>query len=188
MRRWVIVVILIVYSQWVQATDTPPDYCPKIPGLLKIPCNRLHQIWYEGKNELYVPAYAWHNRYYYSSDKIGQYNENPWGAGLGKSYYDENRNWHGVYAFAFLDSHKNLEPFVGYAFSKMFHFDEKAAIGPGVAFAVTSRPDILHSIPFPGVLPLLSVNYQRASVTFVYIPGSHNVGNVLFFLARWVLN
>ncbi|MCR9191393.1 MAG: lipid IV(A) palmitoyltransferase PagP [Gammaproteobacteria bacterium] len=164
------------------------EYCAKTPKLFKHACIRLHQTWYEGKNELYIPAYAWHNRYYYSGDRIHRYNENPWGGGLGKSFYDEDGDWHALYAFAFLDSHKNVEPIVGYAFEKMLHFNEKAAVGAGYAILVTSRPDIMHSIPFPGVLPWVSANYQRASVALIYIPGGHNIGNVLFVLAKWVMD
>lgn len=175
-----------LFSQVLYATDI--DSCQKYQPPIRQACKRFHQIIHEGKNELYVPAYAWHNRYYYSEDRIQTYNENPWGGGLGKSFYDEDGDWHALYAFAFLDSHKNVEPIVGYAFEKMLHFNESAAAGVGYALLVTSRPDIIHSIPFPGILPWVSINYQRASVAFIYIPGRQNVGNVLFVLAKWVLN
>ncbi len=180
--------LLMLLGQLAQAASASTNTCASTPKLFKHSCQRLHQIWNQGQNELYVPAYAWHNRYYYSNNRIGLYNENPWGGGLGKSFYDEDGDWHGLYAFAFLDSHKNVEPIVGYAFEKMLHFNDKAAIGAGYAFLFTSRPDILHSIPFPGVLPWISANYQRASVSFIYIPGGHNIGNVLFVLVRWVMN
>lgn len=170
------------------AVAEPQDACSKTPGLFKKPCKRLHQIWYDGKNELYIPAYAWHNRFYYSADRIDTYNENPWGGGLGKRFYDEDGDQHVLCAFAFLDSHKNLEPILGYAFLKTLHFNDKADIGAGYALVVTSRPDILHSVPFPGILPVVAATYQRASVSLLYIPGGHNVGNVLFVLARWMFN
>ncbi len=160
--------------------------CSHTPALFKHSCQRLQQIWYTGKNELNVPAYAWHNRYYYSNHK--DYNENPWGGGLGKSFYDEDGDWHGLYAFAFLDSHKNIEPIAGYGFEKMLHFDDKTAIGAGYTLLVTSRPDILHSIPFPGILPLVAITHRRATLMFIYVPGKENIGNVLFVLAKWVLN
>lgn len=160
--------------------------CAHTPVLFKHACQRLQQIWYTGKNELNVPAYAWHNRYYYSNHK--DYNENPWGGGLGKSFYDEDGDWHGLYAFAFLDSHKNIEPIAGYGFEKMLHFNDKTAIGAGYTLLVTSRPDILHSIPFPGILPLVAITHRRATLMFIYVPGKENIGNVLFVLAKWVLN
>ena len=183
-----IILLFLLYHPWVLAGEDQNNSCLKSPKLFKPVCQGLHQIWFEGKNEVFIPSYAWHNRYYYSREKIGNYNENPWGLGFGKSFYDEHHNWHSLYAMAFLDSHKNVEPFVGYAFAKIIPLGEYASIGPGLTLGLTSRPDILHSIPFPGVLPLVSMTYRRASMTFIYIPGSHNIGNVLFIVARWVLN
>lgn len=149
--------------------------------------HRLHQIWDEGRNELYIPAYAWHNRYTYSSERIHTYNENPWGGGLGKGFYDEDDDWHALYAFAFLDSHKNVEPIVGYAFMKAFHPKPDLVFGGGYALLATMRPDINHGIPFPGVLPWVSATYQRVSLVATYIPGHQNVGNVLFLIAKITL-
>lgn len=150
--------------------------------------NRLYAIWYEGKTELYFPTYAWHNRYTYSQKKIDSFNENPWGGGLGKSYYDPDGDWHALYAFAFLDSHKNLEPVVGYAFLKILHFNEQASIGGGFAALVTARPDIWHNIPFPGALPWFGINYKRVSLSGTYIPGAQGAGNVLFLLTKVVID
>ena len=156
-------------------------------GLFPSIRSRLHQIWAEGDNEVYLPAYAWHNRYTYSQEKINTYNENPWGGGLGKSFYDEKGDWHGLYAFAFLDSHKNVEPVVGYAFLKVLHMNENTRAGAGVGLLVTARPDIFHNIPFPGALPWVSFNYRKASLSATYIPGSHGAGNVLFLILKYVL-
>ena len=149
--------------------------------------HRLHQIWNEGRNELYIPAYAWHNRYTYSAERIHTYNENPWGGGLGKGFYDEDGDWHALYAFAFLDSHKNVEPIVGYAFMKAFHPQPDLVLGGGYALLATMRPDINHGIPFPGALPWVSVTYQRVALVATYIPGHQNVGNVLFLIAKITL-
>lgn len=154
------------------------------PNWFKSSCQRLNQIMTEGKTELYIPAYAWHNRYTYSSEKINSYNENPWGGGLGKSFYDEKGNWHGLYAFAFLDSHKNVEPVVGYAYLKTLHFNENTLLGGGIAALITARPDIFHGIPFPGVLPWVSFSYKRLSLAGTYIPGARGAGNVLFLVTK----
>ena len=148
---------------------------------------RIHEIWYEGKTELYLPSYAWHNRYTYSPEKISRYNENPWGIGLGKGWYDSTGDWNGLYAFGFLDSHKNLEPIVGYAFLKVLHFNENFSAGGGYGLLVTARPDILHNIPFPGILPWIGVTYKRLSLCGAYIPGGQNVGNVMFLITKVTL-
>lgn len=152
---------------------------------LKSWVNHLHQLWQNGDPELYMTGYAWHNRYTYERDKIEQFNELALGGGFGKGVYDENGNWHGIAAFAFLDSHKYLEPVAGYVFLKVLHLNEKARIGGGYSILMTQRPDIFHGIPFPGVLPWLSFSYQRAALFATYIPGSRGAGNVLFLFAKW---
>ena len=156
-------------------------------GWYKSACQRLRQIWNEGDDELYLPAYAWHNRYTYPEEKINTYNEHPWGTGLGKSFYDETGDWHGLYAFAFLDSHKNVEPVVGYAFLKVLHINENTRAGAGYGLLVTARPDIFHNIPFPGALPWVSLNYRKASLSATYIPGAQGAGNVLCVIVKYVL-
>ena len=179
--------LLLLFSCSLLAADYDSDNdCKTALKFLKHSCHRLHQIWYGGKNELQVPAYAWHNRFYYSNHK--NYNENPWGGGLGKSFYDEDGDWQGLYAFAFIDSNRNVEPIAGYGFEKMLHITEKTGIGIGYTAFLTSRADIQNSIPFPGILPLAVCTYERASLTFIYVPGRQNIGNVMFVLAKWVLN
>jgi palmitoyl transferase len=154
---------------------------------LKPTCRRLHQVWSEGKNELYLPTYAWHNRFEYSKTKLHAYNETPWGGGVGKGYYDKQGDWHGLYAFAFLDSHKNIEPVLGYAFSKIAHLNDNTYLGAGYAILITARPDIFNNIPFPGVLPWIILGYRGVSVSAGYIPGSYGTGNVLFLVTRITL-
>jgi palmitoyl transferase len=180
-----LVVCLMMMPSFTFAYDG--HHCDNWPKWLKPVCLRPYQTWTKGNNELYLSGFAWHNRYYYDSEKIHRYNETAWGGGLGKSFYDEDGDWHGLYAFAFLDSHKNVEPVVGYAFLKTAHFREHWHAGLGYALLVTQRPDINHGIPFPGALPWASVGYRRASISATYIPGHQNVGNVLYLVGRWLL-
>ncbi len=148
-------------------------------------CHRLHQIWYDGNTELYLTGYAWHNRYTYSAERIDTYNELAWGGGFGKGFYDEDGDWHGLSAFAFLDSHSKLEPAVGYGFIKTAHLNENTRVGIGYSILVTARSDILHGIPFPGALPWITLNYRRATLAATYIPGGAGAGNVLFIIGKW---
>lgn len=153
-------------------------------------CQRLNQVWYEGRDELYLSGYAWHNRYTYTPEKIKTYNEAAWGGGLGKGLFDEKGNWHGLYAIGFLDSHRHIEPAVGYAYLKVatLHNDLKAGLGYSVL--VTSRVDYFNGIPFPGALPWASVFYKRVTLAATYIPGisgNKNVGNVLYVLGKITL-
>ncbi|MBY0377740.1 MAG: lipid IV(A) palmitoyltransferase PagP [Gammaproteobacteria bacterium] len=162
--------------------------CSKWPFWTQGFCKRLHQIWTEGDNEFYLSGYAWHNRYTYSKIKIKSYNERAWGGGLGKGFYDETGDWHGLVALAFLDSHKNIEPAAGYAFLKTVHFSPNLSIGAGYSVLITQRPDIFNGLPFAGILPWISVNYRKASISATYIPGVAGAGNVLYIMGKLKFN
>ncbi len=186
MKHTLTLFILIMCLQPVSYADKHSSNENTSP-VFKTISNRLNQIWTQGQTEVYLPTYAWHNRYTYSKSKINTYNENPWGGGFGKSLYDEDGDWHGLYAFAFLDSHKNVEPIVGYAFLKVLHINENTRLGAGYGLLITARPDIFHGIPFPGALPWISFNFKQASLSATYIPGSNGAGNVLFLIVKYVL-
>lgn len=168
------------------AAQTKPS-CMHSPALLKRFCQRLHSVWNEGQTDLYLSGYAWHNRYTYSPQKIATYNELAWGGGFGKGLFDEDGDWHGLYAIGFLDSHRHVEPVVGYAFLKIKAFSPQLKFGLGYSLLVTSRVDIYNGIPFPGALPWASVFYKRASIAATYIPGSAGAGNVLYLIAKVTL-
>jgi lipid IVA palmitoyltransferase len=165
--------------------DVQEESCTHWISFLKPACHRLHQVWNEGHNELYLSGYAWHNRYTYSPEKIKTYNETAWGGGLGKGFFDEKGNWHGLYAIAFLDSHKNIEPAIGYAYLKVGTITPNLKAGIGFTALVTSRSDIAHNAPLPGVLPWASIMYQRVTIAATYIPGSSTNGNVLYVLGKY---
>ncbi len=162
--------------------------CQNWISFFKPACQRLKQIWTEGNSDLYISGYAWHNRYTYRPEKIKTYNEAAWGGGLGKGLFDEKGNWHGLYAIAFLDSHRHIEPAAGYAYLKMAHFKNDFKAGIGYSVLVTSRVDILNSIPFPGIIPWASIFYKKTSIAATYIPGSAGAGNVLYILAKYKLD
>ncbi|WP_131782051.1 lipid IV(A) palmitoyltransferase PagP [Legionella gresilensis] len=183
MKRAIIVLFLTFFLQYSHAGEI--EHCVNWPYWFKAACQRLHQVWEQGDNELYFSGYAWHNRYTYSAKKIKTYNEHAWGGGLGKGFYDEKGDWHGLSAIAFLDSHKNVEPAVGYAFLKMAHFNEHTHLGIGYSILVTARPDIFNNIPFPGILPWASFSYRQLTLSATYIPGAEGAGNVLFIIGKW---
>lgn len=167
---------------------TNSESCQKGPAFGKKICQRWHQIWQEGSNDLILSGYAWHNRYTYSPEKIKTYNELAWGGGLAKDFFDERGNEHALYAIAFLDSHKNVEPVLGYAYIVTGHVSNKVSLGLGYTLLVTMRPDINHNIPFPGILPWFTANYGRASLMATYIPGARGAGNVLLVLGKIILD
>lgn len=184
MKNYPIFLIFYLFSSLGYAGESTP--CDNWPMWIKSICMRPYQTWTQGDNEVYISGYAWHNRNFYDRKHLNRYNELAWGGGIGKSFYDENGDWHGLFAIDFLDSHKYPEPVLGYAFLKVLNITENARIGAGYSVLITQRPDIFHGIPFPGALPWMSLSYRRASLSATYIPGSHNVGNVLYVLAKWI--
>lgn len=157
------------------------------PRFMKPFCRHLHQTWTEGSTDLYLSGYAWHNRFTYSAERIRErrYNELAWGGGFGKGFFDEKGNWHGLYAFAFLDSHRKLEPVAGYAYLKVANITQNFKGGLGLSVLVTARPDIMHGIPFPGAVPWIGIFYKKFSVKGAYIPGTSTNGNVLYLVGTY---
>jgi palmitoyl transferase len=160
--------------------------CTQWPAWFKPVCEHLNHIWNDGHIDLYGTGYAWHNRYRYAPEKIEIYNEAALGGGLGKSYYTENGNWGGLYAFAFLDSHSEVEPIAGYGFLKRIGLYKDTYFGLGYTVFLTSRTDILNRAPFPGALPLVALSYKQLSLFATYVPGAFGAGNILFCFAKWM--
>lgn len=149
----------------------------------------VSKTWASEDYDLYVPLYAWHNRLAYDQEHIDKYNENPWGVGLGKSYYDENGNWHALYAMGFKDSNKHLETFFGYAFMKNWfvNCNRDFRVGVGYTLGLTQRSEWYY-LPVPAPLPLAGIEYKRVAVQAAYVPGVKNDGNVLFVWTRIAIN
>lgn len=145
---------------------------------------RAKTAWTDGYFDLYVPLYAWHNRWMYHTGEGSKFNENPWGAGIGKSYYDEDGDMHGLFAMGFKDSNKHFQPVLGYAYIKNWEVADDFRFGLGVAAGISSRHETYY-IPFPAALPLVSIEYANFSIQATYIPERYNHGNVLFTWARW---
>ena len=145
------------------------------------------ETWQSPSAELYIPINTWHNRHYYSAEKIDSFNEQPWGLGVGKYRYDEDGDWHGLYAMAFLDSHRDVEPIVGYGFQKVWRASDNVRLGVGYTAGVTFRSDSDY-IPLPVLAPLFSVKYKQVALQSTYIFGGNGYGNVLFSWLRWELH
>lgn len=186
MKKLLVMVIVGLFVVAASYADEAPA-CAKMPFLLKKACLRLHQIWVDGDNDVYLTLYAWHNRYTYTPEKMATtiYNERAWGGGFGRSLYDEEGDWQGIYGFAFLDSHNHVQPIVGYGFQKIARVGMDLRLGAGGSVLVTMRPDIFGGYPFPGAAPMVSITFKHFSVNAAYVPGGTNIGNVLFVFTKW---
>lgn len=165
------------------------NVAPESPGLWDKMKKNVKDTWESPTRDLYVPLNTWHNRWTYSQEKIDSYNERPWGIGYGVSRFDSDGDWHALYAMEFQDSHNRVEPIVGYGFQKNWYPDANRnwRLGLGFTAAITAREQYSY-IPLPLALPMFSVEYKRFAIQNVYIPGTHNNGNVLFTWMRWQIN
>lgn len=146
-------------------------------------CQEVADTWQQGSDDLYLPFHAYHLRSAYSQKQIDGFREDSWGIGYGHSRY-VNGDWSGVYGMGFLDSHSNIEPILGYAHQWMWGQKNNWHAGLGYTAFITAREDVNHYVPFPAVLPIASVNYDKVSVNGTYVPGGEGYGNILFFWSR----
>ncbi len=146
---------------------------------------RLGQIWHEGRYDIYLPFYTWHNPMAYDKSHRDRYNDIPWGGGLGKSFYDEDGDWHGLYAVAFADSNYKTQIMAGYIFLKNWRpTEEDFRLGLGFTAGLTSKANYEYA-PLPLAIPVVGVGYKNFDLQAAYVPGTKNNGNVLFTWAKW---
>lgn len=149
----------------------------------------INSTWDSKRYDVYVPFYAWHNRLAYDKEHLDKYNEEAWGFGLGKSYYDAKGNWHGLYAMGFKDSNFYLETIFGYAYMKNWYVNCRRdfSVGVGYTLSLTQRHEYSY-IPVPLPLPIAGITYKQISLQAAYVPGIKNDGNVLFMWLRYAIN
>jgi palmitoyl transferase len=152
--------------------------------------SHLESILDKGVDEVYIPLYTYHMPYAYSQEKINQYTEYPMGLGFGRGLMNESGNWEGIYGMTFKDSHGIYQYMFGYGWIPMWNIGDTKdwKYGLGATAFIMSRQDIMHYIPFPGILPIASISYKDLSLQTSYVPGGQNVGNILFTWAKWTLN
>ncbi len=114
-------------------------------------------------------------------------NPRAWGGGVIRTVEDPDGDTHSVFAMVFKDSHHHAEWNVGYEHST--YWGSRALIQPGLGYTVmlVQRPDILGGAPFPALLPIFSLRYERATLMTTYIPtlnGGINNGSILFVFGR----
>jgi palmitoyl transferase len=141
--------------------------------------------WREGSVELLLPLYTWHLPFAY--DDTGKYTNYPAGIGLGKGRTDEKGNWHNLYAMVFRDSHGDPEPAAGYAWAARWGDPKGAKVGVGYTVFLTARSDY-NWVPFPGILPIATVEYNRLAVQATYVPGQEGIGNVILFWGKYTFD
>ena len=143
------------------------------------------KTWSDGRISAYIPMNTWHNRLAYDKKKIKEYNEAPYGFGLGKYRYDEDGDWYALYAMGFKDSNYHLQTIFGYAYQHNWYLDEEKnwRFGVGYTLNLTQRVEYM-MIPVPLPLPIAGFGYKYFNIQAAYVPGIKNDGNVLFTWLR----
>jgi palmitoyl transferase len=175
--------VVLSLAPGVSLADPPHDATAPTSWWARV-SDDMSATWQSNRYALYVPLDTWHNRYMYTPQEISQYNERPWGLGVARYRYDQDGNWHAWYAMAFLDSHRKVEPAVGYGYQKIWHPAEDWRLGAGVTAGLTARADYGY-LPLPVLLPLVSVGVGRLTLQSTYVPGGKGFGNVLFTCLLW---
>lgn len=137
-----------------------------------------------GAWEGYLPLHTHHMRFAYTQAKIDSYNENPFGIGMGRGYYDESGDWHGVFVMGFQDSHSKPQYQIGYGYKTYWPLFDEIKFGLGYTAFLGFRSDYNHYLPFPIVLPIFSFEYKKVALDTTYVPGGDGFGNVLFTWAK----
>jgi len=153
-------------------------------------CRRLVDTYEQGGNELLISGYSWHTPWTWTAEKRAEENENAWGLGWGRTVERENGDTDTVYALIFSDSHRKPEYNLGYAWST--YWGKRSGIQPGLGYTamLIARSDIANGWPFPAVLPLFSLRYDRVTLLSTYIPnigGGVNNGSVFYIFGKVAL-
>lgn len=166
-------------------TGSAHAFCDDTGSFLDKACQHVTDPWTRGRNDLYLPLHVHHFRFAYTREQIDSYREDSWGIGYGRSHYDETGNLDSLYGMTFLDSHSKLQYVAGYAHQWMWGQQHGWHTGLGYTAFFTARANIDNYLPFPGLLPMASVNYDQVSINATYIPGSRGNGNVVFIWSRF---
>ena len=95
-----------------------------------------------------------------------------------------------MYGLIFSDSHSRPQYNLGYAWST--YWGPRTGVQPGLGYTalIVARNDIFNGWPFPAVLPLASLRYDRFSLMTTYIPtlGGVNNGSVFYVFGKILLD
>jgi palmitoyl transferase len=153
-------------------------------------CRRVVDTYEQGDTGVLVSGYAWHLPWTWTAEKRDSLNPRAWGGGIVRTVEDPDGGTHSVFALAFKDSHHHVQFNVGYEHSTYWGSRDFVQPGLGYTLMVVQRPDVLGGVPFPALLPLLSLRYRQATLMTTYIPtvnGGINNGSILYFFGRILL-
>jgi palmitoyl transferase len=183
--RQVLVALVALFVSAPAAAD-----CTDLWDWLQKSCRRLVDTYEQGSNELILSGYAWHTPWTWTAEKRAEENSAAWGAGWGRTVERENGDTDTVYFLVFDDSHHRPEYNLGYAWSTYWRSRDSIQPGLGYTAMLVARNDIFNGWPFPALLPLASLRYDRFTLLATYIPslGGVNNGSVFYFFGKVTLD
>ena len=182
--------ILVLIASLAGICATPARAAPECADLwewINTGCRRVVDTYHNGKNEVLVSGFAWHTPWTWTSERRAEENQYAWGGGWARSADRENGDTDTVYFLVFSDSHYEPEFNLGYAWTTWWRPRDSLQPGLGYTLMLISRQDIWGGVPFPAILPLVSLRYDRVTVFSTYIPtlnGGINHGSILYVFAR----
>jgi len=143
-----------------------------------------------GRWDLYLSGYAHHLRGSYSAERLHKLNEKAWGAGIGKTLRNARGNDESLYFIGLRDSRWHAQWMAGYAYQWMHRFGSEQGLeaGVGLTAALIRRQGVLGGVPFPSLLPVVSIGTQNAKLMMTFIPHvaiRNNKGNVVLLFAKF---
>jgi len=164
--------------------------CADLWDWLNKACRRVVDTYDHGDNDLLLSGYSWHTPWTWTAEKRAEENANAWGAGWGRSVEHEDGDTDTVYVLVFSDSHSKPEYNLGYAWNT--YWGPRSGVQPGLGYTamLIARTDIANGWPFPVVLPLFSLRYDKVTLFSTYIPnvgGGVNNGSVLYVFGKVAL-
>jgi len=187
MLRRVLAAALAIFVSVGASAPAQAAECADLWDWLNKACRTLVDTYDKGGNEVIVSGYTWHTPWTWTAEKRAEENSNAWGGGWARTVEHENGNTDTVFALVFSDSHEKPEYNLGYVWTT--YWGPRSFIQPGLGYtaAIIARSDLANGWPFPVVLPVLSLRYDRVTVQGVYIPnlgGGVNHGSVFYFYGR----
>ena len=189
--RALIAAALVALGAAVAPASASAAECSDLWDWLNTACRHIADTYKNGGNTLLVSGYAWHTPWTWTPERRAEENELAWGAGWGRSVVNENGATETVYGMVFSDSHSKPEYNLGYAWTTFWGERESIQAGLGYTALIIARTDIAKGWPFPAILPLAALRYDRVTVYTTYIPnfgGGINHGSVFYFFGQVALN
>lgn len=178
--RYVMAGAMAAMASGAQALD-----CDDFWSFIGRPCTKAAAAWDHGDNELFLSGYSYHLRSTYTEEKLRELNEFSWGVGWGRTVTDPDGDTHTVFLFGLRESHNKIQWNAGYGYATFWGPRDGLRGGLGVSALIVQRPDIFGGVPFPALVPVVSLAYGKVTLMSTFIPTLNNGINNGSVLIVW---